>query len=105
GGVHYNARQYEKAIQLLLEAGRDLRDSAVVCELLAWCYLQTGEPQKALASANRAAELSGRNSSSLAALAHAHAASGDRTAAAAVLQEIESMAQQRYISAYDRAAV
>lgn len=104
GFVHYNAREYEKAIQLLLEAARELRSSAVLQDMLSWCYLQIGNRQAAIESARRAVELSNRSSSALCALAHAEAASGNRAAAAALVEEIERIAQQRYLSPYDRAS-
>ncbi len=104
GFVHYNARQYEKAIQLLLEAARELRNSGVLQEVLAWCYLRSGKIRSALQAARRAVEWDDRSSSSLCVLAHAEVASGNRVHAAAVVEEINQMAQQRYVSAYVRAS-
>ncbi len=104
GFVHYNAREYAKAIQLLLEGARELRSSAVLQDMLSWCYLQIGDIQDALEAARRAVELSNRSSSALCALAHAEAARGDGATAAALAEEIEKMAQERYVSPYDRAS-
>ncbi|MBV9612122.1 MAG: protein kinase, partial [Acidobacteriaceae bacterium] len=103
GFVHYNARQFEKAIQVLLEASRELRNSAPICEMLGWCYLETEDAGKALEAAHTAVELSKRSSSSLCLLAHTEIKAGNRSAALALLEELEQMARQLYVSGYDRA--
>jgi eukaryotic-like serine/threonine-protein kinase len=104
GFVYYNGRQYAKAIQLMLEAAQELRKSAVVQEMLTWCYLQIGDTSKALESAQNAVRLSNRGSSSLCTLAHAEAATGNPEAAASLKNEIEEVAKDRYVSGYDRAS-
>ena len=104
GFVHYNARQFEKASKLLLQAARELRNSAVVQDMLAWCYLELGDVTRALEAAKRAVELSERNPSSLCVLAQAEAARGDRGTAIALLEEIEKTARTQYVSGYYRAS-
>ncbi len=104
GFVHYNARDDEKAIQLLLEAARELRSAAVLQDMLSWCYLQIGNTERAVEAARHAVELSNRGSSALCALAHAEAACGNRAAAAVLVEEIETIAHERYVSPYDRAS-
>jgi eukaryotic-like serine/threonine-protein kinase len=104
GFVHYNARQYERAIQVLLEAGREMRNGAGLQEILTWSYLQIGDLGKALEAARANVEISNRSPASLCALAHAEAASRNREGAATLVDEIEKIAQQRQISAYDRAS-
>ncbi|MFL6465256.1 MAG: tetratricopeptide repeat protein [Bryobacteraceae bacterium] len=104
GFVHYNARQFEKAIKLLLQAARELRNSAVVQEMLAWCYLASNNLTQALEAAKRAVEISGRNPSALSGLAQAEAAAGNRETAVVLLEEIEEAARVQYVSGYYRAA-
>ena len=104
GFVHYNARQFEKAIQLLSEAARALRNSAVVQEMLAWCYLKNADLNRALNCAQLAVALSARSPSALSVLAQAVAASGDRGGANALCGEIDEIARNRYVSGYDRAS-
>jgi eukaryotic-like serine/threonine-protein kinase len=104
GFVHYNARQFEKSIKLLLQAARELRDSAVVQEMLAWCYLGQADVVHALEAAKRSVELSERSASSLSVLAHAEAVGGNRKAAMALVEEIEEIAQKQYVSGYYRAS-
>lgn len=104
GFVFYNARQFEKAIQLLLEAARELKNSFVIQEMLTWCYLQIGDTSKAFDTAQRAAALSSRGSGALCVLAQTEVARGNRAAAVALRDELEEMAAKRYVSGYDRAS-
>jgi serine/threonine protein kinase/Tol biopolymer transport system component/Tfp pilus assembly protein PilF len=104
GFVYYNARDFQTALRLLLDAARELRKSPVIQEMLVWCYLQTGQNAQALAAARRASDLSDRSAASLCALAQAEVACGNRQSAVTLRDEIEQMAKQRYISGYDRAA-
>ncbi len=103
GFVYYNARSFDTALRLLLDAARELRKSPVIQEMLVWCYLQTGQNEQALETATRAAELSDRSAASLCALAHAEVACGNPGRAAELRDEIEQVARQRYVSGYDRA--
>jgi eukaryotic-like serine/threonine-protein kinase len=104
GFVYYNARSFDTALRLLLDAARELRRSPVIQEMLVWCYLKTGQNEQALEAARRAVELSDRSAASLCALAHAEVACGNASRALALRDEVERMAQQRYVSGYDRAA-
>jgi len=104
GFVYYNARNFDTALRLLLDAARELRKSPVIQEMLVWCYLQTGQNVQAREAARRAAELSDRSAASLAALAQAEVACGNSPGAAVLRDEIEEAAKQRYVSGYDRAA-
>ena len=104
GFVYYNARQYERAIELLSRAARELRDSAVVQEMLAWCHLKTADTTKAIECSQLAVALSGRSPASLSVLGNALAASGDRGGTAALCGELEEIGRQRYVSGYDRAS-
>ena len=104
GFVHYNARDYGKAAQLLGEAAKELRNSAVVQEMLAWCFLKMGDARRALDCAQLAVAVSSRSPSALSVLAHALAASGDRGGALVLCGEIDEISRSRYVSSYDRAS-
>ncbi|MFL6351466.1 MAG: protein kinase domain-containing protein [Bryobacteraceae bacterium] len=104
GFVYYNARQYGRAVELLLAAARDSKNSSALYEILSWCYLKLGDNSKAREAAERSVELSSRSPASLCALAHVEAANGRREIAARLRDEIETAAGQRYVSGYDRAS-
>lgn len=104
GFVHYNARRYPQSLDLLLEASRDLRNSAVLQEMLTWTYLQLGEVRKALDCAMRAVELGHRSPAALAALARAEAAAGNVSAAQVICRELRASRGSRYVSGYDLAS-
>jgi len=105
GFVYFNARQYQQALDLVQAAARERRDSAVLQELQAWCYLQMGNVSHARDCAEKGASLSGRSPSALAALARAEAATGNRGAAEGILAEMKQLAGKRYVSGYDFASV
>jgi Tol biopolymer transport system component len=75
----------------------------MILEMLAWCHLRLGAIGEALEAGRRAVEL-GDRSSALSALAHAEAAAGHAERAAAIRNDLEELAKQRYVSAYDRAS-
>jgi eukaryotic-like serine/threonine-protein kinase len=104
GFVHYNARQLDKALHLLLDAARELPKSGILQEMLTWCYLQTGAVKEALECGQRAVQLGNRGSASLSALAHAEAAAGNKEGALKIREEIEKLAEKRYVSSHDRAS-
>jgi len=105
GFVHYNARQYSKALELMSIAARERKGSGVMQEMLSWCYLQLGDASHARECALKAAELGRRNPSSLAALARAEGAAGNHSAVLGLLRELDTLRAQRYVSGYDRASV
>jgi serine/threonine protein kinase/Tol biopolymer transport system component/tetratricopeptide (TPR) repeat protein len=101
---HYNARQFDQALAVLEEAISGERDSPTIRELLAGCYLETGDPARALAEAKMAAGKSQRSAMSLCVLAHAEAANGKEPEAATLAEEIERQAESRHVSHYIRAS-
>jgi Flp pilus assembly protein TadD len=60
----------------------------------------TGDPQKAIAEYRKAVELSGGDSDTRAALAHAYVAAGRRTEAEAILREMLRASQTGYVAPY-----
>ncbi len=104
GFVHYNARQFDTALRLLLDASRELPKSGILQEMLTWCYLETGAVSEALRSAERAVQLGNRAPAALSAMAHAQAAARNMAAAMRLRNEIEELTKTRYVSGYDRAS-
>ncbi len=105
GFVHYNARRFGDALELLLSAAKELRKSAFLQEMLTWTYLQTGELRLALAAGRRAAELGKRSPSTLAAWAAAERAAGNDQAAKTAYSELIELQKTRYVSGYDFATI
>jgi eukaryotic-like serine/threonine-protein kinase len=105
GFVYYNARQFDTALRLVLNAARELPQSGIIQEMLTWCYLQTGDVGAALESAKRAVQLGRRSSAGLSALAHAEAAAGNPAVAVQLRKEIEARTEKVYVSSYDRASI
>ncbi len=105
GFVYCNARQFDAARRQLLDAARELPKSALIQEMLTWCHLRVGAIGEALECGRRAVELGNGSSSALCALAHAEGAAGHADRAAAIRDELEDLAKNRYVSAYDRASV
>jgi serine/threonine protein kinase/Tol biopolymer transport system component/tetratricopeptide (TPR) repeat protein len=103
-GIYYNARQYDKAIQILNEAIRAGKVSPMCRELLSSCYLRTGQLTEALSEANNAVKLSDGNVSSLCALAYAEAANGRQDRSIEIASQVEKQAAKRYLSGYYRAS-
>ena len=101
--AHYNARQYNTAVEILLQAPREIRNAGAVQERLAWCYLESGDCASAVIAARNAKESGSWNSAALGALAVAETAAGNGTGGIAARDEMEQVASQRYVSGYDRA--
>jgi serine/threonine protein kinase/Tol biopolymer transport system component/tetratricopeptide (TPR) repeat protein len=105
GFVYYNARQFDTALHLMLNAARELPQSGIIQEMLTWCYLQTGDTTAALQSAQRAVQLTGGNSAAISALAHADARAGRLESAVQLRNQLEERTSKMYVSSYDRASV
>ncbi len=103
GFVYYNTRKYDTALRLLTNTARELPQSAIIQEMLTWCYLKTGNIAAALECAQRAVQLDNRGSPSLSSLAQAEATAGNAGTAVQLRNEIEERTQRMYVSGYDRA--
>jgi adenylate cyclase len=73
--------------------------------ILGWAHQQKGEHGPALTSLRSAVAGAPGSAFGLASLAHGLALAGERTPARALLRELFEAARQRYVSAYDIAAV
>jgi TolB-like protein/DNA-binding SARP family transcriptional activator/Flp pilus assembly protein TadD len=96
---------YPGAVAQSLRAVNAAPDFFWAHQTLGWGYEQLGRYPEAIASLRKAVELSGGLPFTQASLAHALAASGDRSAATELLSRLSAERAQRYVSAYDLAAV
>jgi eukaryotic-like serine/threonine-protein kinase len=102
GLVYWNARQFDAARRVLLDAAREMPKSAMIQERLAWCYLRMGAIGEALEAGRNATEL-GDRSSALSTMAHIEVAAGHPERAVALRDRLEELAKERYVSGCDRA--
>jgi TolB-like protein/tetratricopeptide (TPR) repeat protein len=100
GHVLYLSRQYDRAIEAYRHTVE--LDPAFLQARL-WFgrpYLQKGRYAEAIAELRLAVELSKGSTMSLAVLAHAHAASGDRVEALRLLETLQARAHEKYVPSY-----
>ncbi len=102
---YYLVRQYDRAI----EQGRNTVDLdpnfAAAHLLLGESYIQTGLHKQSLAELERAASLSGDSPLYMAQVAAAHAAAKRKTEALRIVDRLQKISAQRYVSPYALAQV
>jgi tetratricopeptide (TPR) repeat protein len=99
GWVFYLARQGDRAIAEWKKA-LDLEPSLGVAHTSIWlAYAQHGQPSPGVSDI--ASDVGDTSPLNLATLAGAHAVSGNRTQAEAVLLRLSSLAEHRYVCAYE----
>jgi DNA-binding winged helix-turn-helix (wHTH) protein/Flp pilus assembly protein TadD len=103
GDAFYFARRYGQAVEQYRRAIGVEPQSHWTHLMLGCAYEQQGKFSEAIAELNRARRLNDRPQV-LAALGHAYAASGRRAEARQVIEELEELAERRYVSPYDVAA-
>jgi TolB-like protein/Tfp pilus assembly protein PilF len=106
----FAARQYDDSIQMARTFLARVPDDMWEWVILGWDYEQKGVYDQAIASFNKAVELSTKNapfltSFCLAALGHAYAVAGRRRDADTVLQDLQERAKQSYVSPFDIALI
>ncbi len=103
--AHYFARDYERAID---ECGKALeldKYSAFAYRNLGMIYLQQGKIEKAIAALNKAVTFSSGERAFEAYLGFACALAGRRAEAAEALANLQEIAAERYVSAYQFAMI
>ena len=99
----YKARRYEEAITQLMKA----RDVEIAFPptyiMLAWTYLKTGETDKAVKAARRAAHLTGSPPPRQAGLGCTLAAAGEMGRATEIYAHLEKRRPNEYVAATDLA--
>ncbi len=96
--IHYEARQYDKAIEVLQEALEMDAQSPMIHVVLARSYVENGEFDKAIAEARMSITLSEGSTESLATLGDVYAQAGMRDEARKVLEELENLSKRKYVS-------
>jgi len=105
GWPYYFCRDYDQAIKHFRAALEINPDFIMAQYWLGLAYAQKSMYAEALAELEKANTLAGTDPFVLAALGYASAVAGRPTAALTVLKELNQLAEQRYVSAYDRAVV
>jgi len=105
GWAYYFGRHYDRAIEHFREALELDADFLPALHNLGRAYAQKGMRREAIAALERAADLSGREVLHLSALGYAYARVGDGKSTHGLLNELHTLAKQRYVSPYDVATV
>ena len=101
----YNAGQYNEAIEQCQKVLAIDPNFFAARRYLGLAYEQVGKTREAIEELTKARELSGNATVILAALIHAHAASGNKAEARRLLNEALANQSQRKLSAYDQAII
>jgi TolB-like protein/Tfp pilus assembly protein PilF len=96
-GLYISRRYGEAAAQLQQTLQLD-PNSAIAHGWLGYVYIQMGMPDRAIAELQRAAALNKRRAQTIAGLAYAHAAAGNRRAAERLLAELLERWRTEYVS-------
>jgi len=105
GVIHYFGRQFPEALQDLQRLAAAEPEFPVAHWGMGLAREQMGDMAGALASFEKAAELTERGTNVLASLGRAYAASGKPDEARKILQELAARAKQRYVPSYQVALV
>ena len=101
---HYFARNYEMSIEEYEEALELYPDFAPAHWHYGWALEQTGRYDEAIGEAQKAIDISA-NPLYIASLAHAHAIAGNSQEAKGLLQELDEISLENYVSPYHLAVV
>ncbi|MFQ5944808.1 MAG: adenylate/guanylate cyclase domain-containing protein [Anaerolineae bacterium] len=100
GTILYFARRYDEADEQL-QRTLELEPGFVVAhQWLGRVYEQTGRYEEAIAEHSKAIEALGEDPESIASLGHAYAVAGRADDARPLLEQLDSLSKQRYVSAY-----
>ena len=105
GVIHYFGRQFEETLRHLQRLAVAEPDFPVAHWGIGLAREQMGDMDGALASFQKAAELTERGTNVLASLGRAYAVSGKPDEARKILQELTARAKQRYVPSYQIALV
>lgn len=105
GVIHYFGRQYQLALKDLQELAKADPEFPVAWWGMGLVREQMGDMDGALASFQKAAELTKRGTNVLASLGRAYAANGNTDEARKILEELAGRAKERYVPSYQVALV
>jgi len=103
--VRYFARDLEGAIETFKKTLEMDPNYAFAHERLGQTYLEKGMFAEAVAELEKAVEFSPGNTEILSALGHSLAVSGNREGAAKILDRLNEISKDSYVSAYDKATI
>jgi TolB-like protein/Flp pilus assembly protein TadD len=102
--INYMAHHFDEVVKQAGEAIRKEPNSYIPREMLGLALAQQGDYAEAIAQSQKAYELY-NNPTSLASLGSVYATAGHKDKARAVVEELESIRQERYTCAYRTAAI
>jgi serine/threonine protein kinase/tetratricopeptide (TPR) repeat protein len=105
GYVHYFARDYDAAIDQCHKALELDPNSVGAFDCLGAIYLAKGQTEDATSAASKATTLSTGDPSRLVGLGRAYAVARKRADALGVVQKLDQLSQQRYVSQYFPATI
>ena len=100
----YYARRYDESIEQFKQS-RELDDTFPAAFTVGLPYEQKAMYDEAIAAFQTAAVLSGNEPGAVGCLGHAYAIAGRTREAVEVLNTLEQLSRERYISSYDRAVI
>jgi tetratricopeptide (TPR) repeat protein len=103
--VQYFARDFDRAVETFKKTLEMDPDYALARERLGQAYLEKGMFAEAIAELEKAVKFSPGSTEILAALGHALAVSGQKDEAAKILDKLNELAKDSYVSAYDKATI
>lgn len=101
----YAARRYDRSLSQGMDALKMAPDLFWTYIILGWAYGEQGAQQNAIAALQNGVKLMGGHPFAIAALGQGFAAAGMRREAELVLQRLDGLETEHYISAYDRALI
>jgi TolB-like protein/Tfp pilus assembly protein PilF len=105
GWHDFTDREYDNAVAQALGALMMMPGSWWPEIILGWAYLHRGQPGAAIAALRSSVAHSGGQAFAVASLAQALAQAGERTPARRLLDDLIHSSDERYVSAYDLAAI
>ena len=105
GLVYYFSRRYEDAIKYFKQALDKDPDFPATLFFLGQVYVQMARYQEAMDFFQQAMKIDSDNTNMRATYGHAAAASGKTADARALLEELLTLSQKQYVSAYDIASI
>jgi serine/threonine protein kinase/tetratricopeptide (TPR) repeat protein len=105
GWALYLARRYDEAIEQLLRTAELDPNYSVTYWILGLALRQTGCLERAITEGEKAVTLSGGSPLMRAALAHTLGVSGNTNQAILILQDLNKLAKQKYVSPYFLAGI
>ena len=96
----YHRRDFDQALKVLSEPAGGTGANGLVAQMRAWCLLELGRTEEAIASARSATRAAAESVSSQAVLACALARSGRAPQAQEILDQLYARSSDRYVSRY-----